>query len=43
MDKPMNYLDMVEQLMDDGMDEDTACREAYAIMYPEKYNPEDYE
>ena len=43
MDKPMNYLEMVEHFMDMGMDEDTACREAYAFMYPDKYDPEDYE
>jgi len=39
----MNYLEMIEELMDMGLDEDTACREVYAQMYPENYNPEDYE
>ena len=43
MDKSMNYLEMVEHFMDMGMDEDTACKEAYAFMYPDKYDPEDYE
>lgn len=39
----MNYLQRVEELMDMGMDEDTACREASAELYPESYNADDYD
>lgn len=39
----MNYLELVEHLMNLGMDEDTACKEAYAQIYPEYYDSEDYE
>lgn len=39
----MSFLEIVEELMDSGMDEESACREAYAQMYPESYDPEDYE
>ena len=43
MDKSMDFLEMVNQFIDMGMTEDNACREAYATMYPDKYDPEDYE
>ena len=39
----MSFLEMVEELMDIGLDEDSACREAYAQTHPESYNPDDYE
>ena len=39
----MDFLELVEQFMDMGMDEDAATREAYAVLYPENYDPKDYE
>lgn len=39
----MNFLEIVEELMDQGFDEESACKEAYAQMYPDRYEPEDYE
>lgn len=39
----MDFLELVEEFIQMGMDEDTACREAYAELYPETYDPEDYE
>ena len=39
----MSFLDIVNELMDMGLDENTACREAYAELYSEKYDAEDYE
>lgn len=39
----MNYLERVEELMDMGLDEETACREASAELYPETYNADDYD
>lgn len=41
--KMMNFLDMVSKLMDMGLDEETACREAYAETNPESYNADDYD
>lgn len=38
-----SYLDRLEELMDQGLDEDTASREAYAEFYPDKYDPDDYD
>lgn len=38
-----SYLDRLEELMDQGWDEDTASREAYAEFYPDKYDPDDYD
>jgi hypothetical protein len=39
----MNYLEIVEFLMDEyGLDEDTACREADAQTNPD-YNADDYD
>lgn len=39
-----NYLELVEEFMDKyGYDEDTASREAFATMYPEKYDADDYD
>lgn len=39
----MSFLDIVMDLMATGLDEDTACREAYAELYPDNYDPTDYE
>ncbi len=39
----MNYLELVEELMENGLDEDTACRAASMELYPETYNAEDYD
>lgn len=40
----MNYLELVDYLMDEyGMDEDTACREASAELYPDTYDANDYD
>lgn len=38
-----NYLELVEELMELGLDEDTACREASVQLYPESYDASDYE
>ena len=44
MEKKMNYLELVEFLMNEyGMDEDTACREASAELHPETYDANDYD
>ena len=40
----MSYLQLVEDLMDRyGLDEDTACREASAILHPETDDADDYD
>lgn len=39
----MSYLEYVEQLMDQGYSEETACREADSYFNPEGYNAGDYE
>ena len=38
-----SYLDRIEELMEQGLDEETASREAYAEFYPEEYDADDYE
>lgn len=38
----MNYLERIEELMDQGMDEDTACRIADSEFNP-NYDPDDYD
>lgn len=38
-----SFLDIVQDLMDMGLSEDVACREAYRELYPESYDPLDYE
>lgn len=38
-----DFLQIVEELMDNGIDEDTACREAYACLYPDSYCAGDYD
>ena len=37
-----DFLEIVEELMEMGLDEDSACREAYAVLYPTTYDAEDY-
>lgn len=39
----MSFLEIVEFLMSEGWDEDSACREAYAQTCPESYESNDYE
>lgn len=39
----MNFLELVETYMSMGLNESDACREAYRDMYPDKYEPEDYD
>ena len=41
--KKINYLERVEELMNLGLDEDTACREASAELFPETYDANDYD
>lgn len=38
-----SYLDRIEELMDQGLDEETASREAYAEFYPDEYDADDYD
>ena len=38
-----SYLDRIEELMEQGLDEDTASREAYAEFYPDQYDVDDYD
>lgn len=38
-----SYLDRIEELMDQGLDEETASREAYAEFYPDEYDVDDYD
>lgn len=38
-----SYLDRIEELMEQGLDEDTASREAYAEFYPDEYDADDYD
>ena len=38
----VNILEFVEELMDSGIDEETAFRE-YDAMFNPKYNPDDYD
>lgn len=38
-----SYLDRIEELMEQGLDEDTASREAYAEFYPDEYDVDDYD
>lgn len=33
----MDFLETINELMNMGMDESEACREAYELMYPEDY------
>lgn len=36
MMRDVSFLDIVDALMEDGWDEDSACREAYGIKYPDR-------
>ena len=38
-----SFLDRIEELMEQGLDEDTASREAYAEFYPDEYDADDYD
>ena len=38
-----SYLDRIEELMEQGLDEETASREAYAEFYPDEYDSDDYD
>ena len=38
-----SYLDRIEELMEQGLDEETASREAYAEFYPDEYDADDYD
>lgn len=38
-----SYLDRIEELMEQGLDEETASREAYAEFYPDDYDADDYD
>ncbi len=39
----LDYLQFVEELMDWGMSEDEACREADYYFNPSEYNADDYD
>ena len=43
VNESQSYLDRVEELMEQGLDEETASREAYAEFYPDKYDADDYD
>lgn len=38
-----SFLDRIEELMEQGLDEETASREAYAEFYPDEYDSDDYD
>lgn len=38
-----SFLDRIEELMEQGLDEETASREAYAEFYPDEYDADDYD
>lgn len=39
----MNFLELIDYFMEQGWSEDEASREAYAMCFPDEYEPEDYE
>lgn len=39
----MNFLELVDHYMDQGYDEDLACRMATYDLYPETYDANDYD
>lgn len=41
--KEPDFLEIVDELMDQGLDEETATREAYAQTNPDSYNADDYD
>ena len=43
IESSQSYLDRIEELMEQGLDEETASREAYAEFYPDEYDVDDYD
>lgn len=43
MNEKSSYLQAVAEFMNMGLDEDAACREAFALLYPETYDASDYD
>lgn len=43
IESSQSYLDRVEELMNQGLDEETASREAYAEFHPDEYDADDYD
>ena len=43
IESSQSYLDRVGELMEQGLDEETASREAYAEFYPDEYDVDDYD
>lgn len=43
IESSLSYLDRIEELMNQGLDEETASREAYAEFYPDEYDVDDYD
>lgn len=43
VNESQSYLDRIEELMEQGLDEETASREAYAEFYPNEYDADDYD
>ena len=43
IESSLSYLDRIEELMEQGLDEETASREAYAEFYPDEYDADDYD
>lgn len=43
IESSQSYLDRIEELMEQGLDEETASREAYAEFYPDEYDADDYD
>lgn len=43
IESSLSYLDRIEELMEQGLDEETASREAYAEFYPDEYDVDDYD
>nr|DAY85161.1 MAG TPA: hypothetical protein [Caudoviricetes sp.] len=43
IESSQSYLDRIEELMNQGLDEETASREAYAEFYPDEYDVDDYD
>lgn len=43
IESSLSYLDRIEELMEQGLDAETASREAYAEFYPDEYDVDDYD
>ena len=43
MNERSNFLQLVEDFMNMGLDEDTACRAVFAQFFPEIYDANDYD